>query len=147
MAKAFASVFPESLFVSRSDKSVDWLVDFARYQGLECVVLVSALGDALKSKRFELRGLRVTEAGWSESFSAVLAVEREPPRKLPAAGELSLEVKEKKAARLFALLVDQACVCPEAACCLREDKGLFSVGMEGGEPGLVFGLEGVSFAG
>ena len=141
-AKAVAQRLPDSLFLSRSDKSVDWLVDFARYQGLEFLVLVSPL----KAGRLEWRGIRVQEGGWSEAFTATLALAKQAAKKKAGAKELCLAARDRKALRLFGPLLDADTLSAEAGLRLREGKKDLSFFEGEAEVGPAFSVEGVSFA-
>ena len=142
LAKSLAGVFPESLFVARADKSVDWLVSFARYQGLEFLVIVSPKA----VNQFEWRGIRVLEDSWKESFAALFSLLKEAALRKLRVSELRLDVRDKKAARLFGQLVDPESACVDAEFSLAEKEKVFSLFEGPREVGPRFSLEGVSFA-
>ena len=143
LAKALAAVFPGSLFVSRAGKSVDWLVSFARYQGLEVLVIVSPL----EGNRFEWRGIAVSEGGWLESFSAEVSVVKEASWKKLVVGEVSMDVRGKKAADLLGRLLDPELVCSEAEFAWTEKGKTVSFRRGEAELGPSFCVERVSFEG
>ncbi len=142
--KALASVFPGCLYLARAGKSIDSLVSFARYQGLEHLLVFSPLGKDLR--QLDCRGLAISEDGWKESFSASVAAPAKLARKKFSIDDLRLAVTDKKLSRFLALLVDTEAVSEDATFALEARKKTFHLLEAGKETGFTFSVEALSFA-
>ena len=100
-AKGLSLSFPNSKYVSRNEKSIDALVEDARYSGIKKLLIVH---DA-DGKPARLVCMGISEESWHYEFSAGISLQKQRDKKSRQGfSSLKLQVKSAKIRKLIKIL-------------------------------------------